>query len=71
MEDDTQHLSRESLLGKLGISVRGIALIMLVASLCACALMKYEIDIKFYSVAIGAVGYYFGQQHSGKQAPKL
>jgi len=62
--DDTSHLSRESLMGRLGLSVRGIVVTTMIVTVCACALMKLKVEEPLYSLAIAAVSYYFGQQRT-------
>ena len=61
--EDTVHLVKGSLLAKLGLSVRGVIVIILVVSACAQAFITNEIPERLLALASAAVGYYFGQQH--------
>lgn len=61
-DDDTQHISRASLMGRLGLSVRGVVVSLMIATVCACALLKFEVNEPLYSLSIAAISYYFGQQ---------
>jgi len=49
----------------LGVSVRGIVVIVIVVTVCAMNLIGTTVTEPLYSVVIAAVSYYFGQ--SSKQ----
>ena len=61
-QDDTTQLSRESLLGRLGLSVRGIIVTMMVLTICIAVPLHIVIAEPLYSLSVVAVSYYFGQQ---------
>lgn len=61
-DDDTQHISRASLMGRLGLSVRGVVVTLMITTVCACALLKFDVNEPLYSLSIAAISYYFGQQ---------
>lgn len=62
--DDTQHLTRDSLMGRLGLSVRGVVVTLMIATVCACALTSRKVEEPLYSLAVAGVSYYFGQQRT-------
>lgn len=62
---DTNHISRDSLMGRLGLSVRGVVVTLMVITVCVCSVMKLEVKEPLYSLAFVAIGYYFGQTQRG------
>ena len=63
MSDETSHLVKGSLLAKIGLSVRGIVVIVLIVGIVAMSMLKTPIPQEVYWLASSAIGYYFGQQH--------
>ena len=61
-DSDTSHIRRDSVLGRLGLSVRGIVVTMMVLTICIAVPLKIDITEPLYSLSIAAVSYYFGQQ---------
>ena len=63
MSDETSHLVKGSLLAKIGLSVRGIVVIVLIVAVSAMAISKITIPQEVFWLTSSAIGYYFGQQH--------
>lgn len=60
--DDTSMIARDSMMGRLGLSVRGVVVCLMIGTVCACAIMTHKVEEPLYSLSIAAVSYYFGQQ---------
>lgn len=65
-DSDTSRLIKGSVLAKLGLSVRGIIVILLCFTVCLLTALKIEIQQELYWLTSAAVTYYFGQQHTGE-----
>lgn len=65
-DSDTQHLVKGSVLAKIGLSVRGIIILILVVTVCVLTALKINIAQELYWLTSAAVTYYFGQQHQQK-----
>jgi len=64
-ETDTNHFSRNSLLGRLGMDIRGIVVVLLCVTICILTSMgKTDIPKELYWLTSAAVTYYFGQKHN-------
>jgi hypothetical protein len=67
-DTDTTHLVKGSLLAKLGLSVRGIVVILFALTVCILAALKIPVQQELFWLTSAAVGYYFGQQHQKPNA---
>ena len=65
---DTSHISRSSLLGRIGINIRGIVVVLLCGTICLLTALKIPIAQELYWLTSAAVTYYFGQQHEKRTA---
>lgn len=65
-DTDTTHLVKGSVLAKLGLSVRGIIVILLCLTVCLLTGLKIPIQQELFWLTSAAVTYYFGQQHNTK-----
>ncbi|MGC3958106.1 MAG: hypothetical protein QM813_09270 [Verrucomicrobiota bacterium] len=68
MNDDTTMISNTSLMGRLGLSVRGVAVTTMIVTICVATLMKLEVKEPLYSLSIAAVSYYFGTQRISQKS---
>ncbi len=68
-DSETSHIVRNSLLGKIGLNVRGVIVLVLVITVSIIAATQHEIPERLFYLVSAAVGYYFGQQHNQKPTP--
>ena len=59
--DDTAHLVKGSLLGRLGLSVRGCVVVLVTFTVCGMSFSGKVVAEPLYSLAGIVIGYYFGQ----------
>lgn len=48
-----------------GVSIRGWLALILIVTVCAMAILAREVKEPLYSLSIGALGFYFGQNTKG------
>ena len=66
--DDTSHLAKTSLLGRLGISVRGVVVVTVTVTVCGMSFAGKTVAEPLYSLAGIVIGYYFGQMKHQAQS---
>lgn len=62
-DSDTSRLIKGSLLGRIGLNVRGVVVVLLCFTVCLLTALKIEVQQELYWLTSAAVTYYFGQQH--------
>lgn len=68
MTTDTAHISKDSLLGRLGLSVRGCVVVVVTVTVCGMSFAGKTVAEPLYSLAGMVIGYYFGQMKHSQQS---
>ncbi len=62
-EHDTSQIVRGTWLGKIGVNIRGVVVLLLCLTVCVLTALKIPIAQELFWLTSAAVTYYFGQQH--------
>ncbi len=62
-EHDTSQIVRGTWLGKIGVNIRGVVVLLLCLTVCVLTALKIQIAQELFWLTSAAVTYYFGQQH--------
>lgn len=66
--EDTSHLAKSSLLGRIGLSVRGVVVVTVTVTVCGMSWTGHVVAEPLYSLAGIVIGYYFGQMKHQAQS---